>query len=300
MNPHLACDWLREKQRFPVFMQPKLDGVRGMTLDKGLTTRRLKPHRNIHTTNLYSDTDFAGFDGELAAELETHPDLCRMTASALSTRAGTPFTLWWLFDYITPATYHLMYRERYDALLLRVAQIQQSNFMAKRHLRIVPSYDIFNMEQLDAKHAEFCELGYEGSILRDPDGLYKEGRCTVREGALLRIKDFDYKTAVVVNYEEGQSNGNEAQTNELGKSFRSTHQENMVPNGQVGTIIARWSDSAEVFRCSPGNMDHAGRIREWGDRASAPGKLFTCKHFNHGVKDKPRFPTWVQWGDMNA
>lgn len=300
MKPHLATDWVREKQRFPCIVQPKIDGVRGMTLANGLTTRRLKPHRNAYTTSLYSHPDFNGFDGELAAELETHPDLCRKTASALSTREGQPFTLWWLFDYVTAATRYLPYRERHDALLLRVAQIQQSNFMAQRHLRIVPTYDIMNMDQLDAKHAEFCDEGYEGSILRDPAGLYKEGRCTVREGALLRIKDFDYKTAVVVRYEEGQSNGNEAQTNELGKTFRSTHQENMVPNGLVGTIVARWADSDEVFNCSPGNMDHDERSREWTARSAAPGKLFTAKHFAHGVKDKPRFPTWVQWGEFAA
>ena len=98
----LAEDFDESKLIFPLIAQPKIDGVRGLNMLGTLTGRSLKTHKNVYTTKFYSQSCLIGFDGELAANSETHPDLCRITSSALSTIAGEPFTLWWLFDYRSP------------------------------------------------------------------------------------------------------------------------------------------------------------------------------------------------------
>lgn len=293
----LACDWDEKKLIFPYIMQPKVDGVRALNLVNGLTGRSLKKHRNEHTTKLYSHPDFVGFDGELAAERDTHPDLCRLTASAVSTKVGEPYTQWHLFDYLSAAVVHLPYYDRLQALASRLSYLKQTNEIAWRHLGVVEWYIVNDRNELEHWRDNFRDRGYEGAILRGFQGKYKEGRCTIKENLLLRIKDFQDAEAVVVSYEEGQTNTNEAQINELGKTFRTSHQERMVGNGQVGTIIARKVGTDEVFLCSPGNMSHDERIIQWMARSAAPGKLFTYKHFPHGVKDKPRFPTWKFWRD---
>ena len=84
MKPMLATDADLDKlPSAPYIIQPKIDGVRGLNMYGELTGRSLKKHRNKYTTSFYSHSSLIGLDGELAAERETHPDLCRITSSPL-------------------------------------------------------------------------------------------------------------------------------------------------------------------------------------------------------------------------
>ncbi len=102
IKPMLAEDYVESKLKFPLIAQPKIDGVRGLNLEGQLTGRSLKAHKNLYTTAFFSQKPFKGLDGELAAQAETHPDLCRLTTSAVGTIDGEPFTLWHCFDLIVP------------------------------------------------------------------------------------------------------------------------------------------------------------------------------------------------------
>lgn len=306
MKPMLASDYDESKIRFPVVAQPKIDGVRGMNMLGGLTGRSLKQHANKHVTRFFSHSALIGFDGEMAAERETHPDLCRLTTSALSTIEGEPFILWWLFDYVTAATKGLPYVQRQAALAVRVAEMKADPHQHEltHHLRIVPSILCASLEQLNEVDSVWLDMGYEGSILRDPQGLHKQGRSTIREGGLLRIKrfaDFEVRVTKII---EGETNTNEAQQNELGLQFRSSHQENMVPNGMVGAMLGvvlkdvkdsagnvLFSKGTEI-RFGAGRMTHEDRLRFFQLPHLLVGQVAKVKTFLKGVKDKPRFPTF--------
>lgn len=298
-KPHLASDWDPKKQRFPVVMLPKLDGVRQLNKDGNATGRSLKKLGNVYTNKLYSIHALHGFDGELAAAEETHPDLCRLTTSAVSTHDGEPFTLWWVFDYIHESTKDMGYWDRYTAMRNAVARLQGDpcQLPGVRHLRIVPAVVVYNMDQLEAQDAKWLAEGYEGSILRDPDGKHKDGRCTVREGAYLRIKRFVEEEAYVLGIIEGEENQNEEQVNELGRTFRSSHQENKVPNGMVGSMLCRDIKSGQEIVVGAGNMKHHERVHFFENQAQLLGKIIKYKFFPKGVKDKPRFPTYKCFRD---
>lgn len=302
----LACDWDQNKVQFPVLAQPKVDGVRGLNMHGGLTGRSLKLFKNRYTTNFFSQDFFIGFDGEFVAESETHPDLCRLTTSAIGTITGEPFMLWWLFDYITPETVEWGYAVRYAKLQERVAQIQSNPECQPwaGHLRIVPATMVRSLEELLELDELHLSEGYEGTIIRDPNGFHKQGRSTVREGGLLRIKRFIESEAIVEAIVEGESNQNEAQTNELGLQFRSSHQENMVPNGLVGSLMCRAVstvkdgprvviETGQQITVSPGNMPHDLRKFYFENQSELVGKIIKFKFFPKGIKDKPRFPTFV-------
>ena len=107
----------------------------------------------------------------------------------------------------------------------------------------------------------------------------------------------DVAEAVVVDFIDGQTNLIDAVVNELGRTKRSTHQENMVANGQVGAILGRKVGSDEVIKVSPGHMTIAQATEIWQNRAQYIGKLFTYKFFPHGQKDKPRFPIFKHFRD---
>jgi len=295
MKPMLASDWDEGKVRFPCLGQPKVDGVRGLNMHGGLTGRSLKLFKNRHATSFFSQEFFRGFDGELAAAHECDPALCRITTSAVGTITGEPFLLWWLFDYVAGDVGRLRYAERYRALERCVRELQSDPDCLPwaGHLRVVPSHVVNSMAELEALDEHFLNMGYEGTILRDPDGLHKQGRSTAREGGLLRIKRFVDEEGEVLGIEEGRSNQNEAQTNELGLQFRSSHQENMVPNGMVGNLIVKRLTTGEVITVGPGNMPHSDRKRFFEQPELIVGKIIKFKHFPKGVKDKPRFPTYI-------
>ena len=306
MKPMLASDWVESKIQFPVIGQPKIDGVRGLNMHGGLTGRSLKLFKNRHTTHFYSQEFFKGLDGELAAAEETHPDLCRLTTSAVGTIEGQPFTLWWVFDYLVEHTASLAYTERYDALVEYVAHLQSKPEFQPwaGHLRVVPSKRILTLDELLEYDAQNLDAGFEGTIIRDPYGSHKQGRSTVREGGLLRIKQFLESEAVVLEIVEGESNQNEAQVNELGLQFRSSHQDNMVPNGLVGSMRCRALqtltdrgrvviEEGQIITVSPGNMPHDLRKFYFENQHELLQKTIKFKFFPKGIKDKPRFPTFV-------
>lgn len=93
MKPMLATDYVEAKLRFPLGAMPKVDGVRGLNSEGVFFARSMKQHANLYTRAFYSQNIYNGLDGELAAEHECHPDLCRLTTSATSTIEGQPYTL---------------------------------------------------------------------------------------------------------------------------------------------------------------------------------------------------------------
>lgn len=305
--PHLAEDAVLSKVRFPCAIEPKVDGVRGLHLaGNGMTGRSLKPHGNIHTRNFFSHPLFENFDGELAAEHECHPDLCRLTSSATSTHEGEPWLLWHVFDYLRQDLLSVGYMNRYDVLRETVLDVQRQDPILGSHLKLIPVVIVNNMEELLEWEEKWLLMGYEGIIIRAIDGPHKSGRSTVTQGYLLRIKRFIEEDILVTRIEEGEENLNEAQINELGKTFRSTHQENMVANGMLGrifgTLLKDVKDpvtkkvlfqKGEEVKVGPGKMSHELRRYYLEHHEEIVNHVVKFKFFPKGVKDKPRFPQYV-------
>lgn len=304
MTPMLAEDADETKIHFPVILQPKIDGVRSVNFDGILTGRSLKKHRNKHVTELFSHKILEGLDGEMVAEHECHPNLCSITSSALGTIKGEPFVLWWLFDFVGYGLNDKCYEERYKNLTQYVKWLYSTcNEPFVSHLRVVPSEYCETMEALLWHEEQWLDSGYEGLILRSPDRKYKEGRSTVKEGGLLRIKRFVEEEAVVVAFEEGSSNTNVATINELGHTHRSSHKEGLIPKGQIGSLLCRALKNIssrdkvlilkdDTFTVSPGTMTAKQRKYFFENPNELLGKTIKFKFFPHGCKDKPRFPNF--------
>lgn len=304
MKPLLADDWVESKLSFPLIGQPKIDGVRGLNMTGKLTGRSLKPFKNRYLTTQLSNSALIGFDGELAAERETHPDLCRITSSATGTILGEPYVLWWLFDYVTRDMIdsRVRYADRLSCLSEEVLCIKDTHPLLFPHLRVMPYQWLENLAQLEAFDEANLLAGYEGTILRDPNGLHKEGRSG-KKPILWRIKrfvDFEFEAHTIL---EGEANENEAQINELGATFRSSHKENKVANGMVGAILGRTTsvvkDGDKVLfekgtevRVSAGCLSHDQRKYYFAHQSEFFAMLHKAKFFPKGIKDKPRFPTW--------
>lgn len=300
----LASDWSETKLQFPLIAQPKIDGVRSLNMYGALTGRSLKQHRNKYVTGLFSHSALLGLDGEMAAQDERHPDLCRITSSALSRAEGEPFILWHLFDYVTVDTKGWAYRDRLAALRERVHEIGKIAPQFSVHLRVIPSVNCDSLSELNHWEDVWLSGGYEGVIVRGPMKQHKQGRSTVSEGGLLRIKrfvDFEFQATEII---EGEENLNEAQVNELGLTFRSSHQENKLANGMIGAMLGRCIDDVkaldgtvlfakgEVIKVGAGCLSHDQRKYYFSHQDEFKKLVCKGKFFPKGIKDKPRFPTW--------
>ena len=51
----LAKDTEDSKLKFPLYIQPKIDGSRGIVQESKLYARSLKQHENLHVTSQYSN-----------------------------------------------------------------------------------------------------------------------------------------------------------------------------------------------------------------------------------------------------
>ena len=300
-KPFLACDFVEEHATFPLYILPKIDGVRGLNYNGTLTGRSLKKFKNKHLTRLFSKPHYEGFDGELAAGDECDPDLCRKSSSASGTIEGEFFWTWHVFDLCSDSVQHLPYEERHAMLKAYVESEQLEGRLMD--LKVVPMIKVNNMNELLEQEEVWLEMGYEGVITRKPGKPCKRGRATSREGGYGRIKRFTDGEGVITRINEGMTNMNEAQINELGHTFRSTHQDNMVPSGMIGSYVVTLLTVPEglpdhivlnvgdEMTVGAGKLTHEERLYYFQNPDKFLGRISKFKFFLHGMKDKLRIPT---------
>ena len=169
-----------------------------------------------------------------------------------------------------------------------------------QNIRIVPTWEALNLEHLNAIEAAYVENGGEGLILRSKTALYKFGRSRPSDGACLKLKRFSDAEATVVFAYEQMHNANEARTNALGRTERSSHKANKIGKDTLGglEVVGLNGEFDGVrFRIGTGYDDEL-RARLWAQRKDLPGQVVKFKYVPVGSKDAPRFPVFLGFRDM--
>jgi len=267
--------------RFPVLASPKLDGVRATYLDDQIYSRSLKkfPNRAIKDAFQF----FAPLDGELIVGDPTSKSVFRDTMKVISAFSAPIDDLcFYAFDIVTEDKF---------ADRLREVEVYQHVHHRIRH---VPHSLIYDMRGLLHLEEKALDAGYEGLMLRDPEGKYKQGRSTAREGGLLKLKRKETSEARVTGFVEQMHNGNEAKVDNLGYTERSSHQANLVPMDTLGALEVVDVKSGVSFNIGTG-LTFADRDEIWKNRDKYRGRLVTYEFIPIGVKDKPRHPAFIGW-----
>jgi DNA ligase-1 len=118
----------------------------------------------------------------------------------------------------------------------------------------------------------------------------------VNEGYLLKVKRFDDSEAEIIGFEEEQFNGNTAETNELGRTKRSTAKAGLVGKGTLGAFTVRDIHTGVEFSIGTG-LTALQRGVFWQRRDEYLGKLAKYKYFAVGVKVAPRHPVFLGFRD---
>ena len=279
------------KLRYPVLASLKLDGVRAFVSGGVVYSRNFKPIPNI-----YVQTNFCrlpeGTDGELILGNPTDPAAYRKTVSAVmgSDNLEGANVVLHVVDSIPEAGNDFGFTRRYVKYHTELA--------CKPLVKVVQQDLIRDAEGLLAMESEALSKGHEGLMVRDPNGRYKHGRSTEKEGILLKLKRFLDSEAVVYDTVPLMHNENEATENELGHTKRSTAKAGLVALPMLGKFLVRDLHSGVEFDCGTGlGLTKELRTELWKDRPSLVGKLIKYRYFPTGGKAKPRFPVWLGWRD---
>lgn len=288
-KPTLACAVEMDKLVYPVLASPKLDGIRCSIVNGVALTRSLKAIPNKAISAYLSHPDFNGVDGELIVGDPTAHDVYNKTVSQVMAHGkGLAGVTYYVFDM---HNIDAPFVDRFEHLGSKVTE----NF-GDVPMKIVTHSLIQNHDELLEYEQFTVGLGYEGVMLRSPKAPYKFGRSTAREGYLLKVKRFEDSEAEIVGFEEEMFNGNEAQTNELGRTKRSTAKAGLVGKNTLGAFVVKDVDTGVEFSIGTG-ITAAQRADFWGRRNELVGALVKYKFFPVGVKVAPRHPVFLGFRD---
>jgi DNA ligase-1 len=275
---------------FPILMSPKLDGIRSLKVNGKCLSRKFKPIRNNFVRNWIEKNLPDGVDGELFVRGKKFNDI----TSGIMSEDGFPDFYIALFDYVVDDM-TAPYQVRYNDLIYLIASLTPEQ---KKHVELVHHIQINNVIELQEYEQECIDKGYEGAMVRSMNGPYKNGRSTLREGYLIKIKRISDSEAVVIGFVEGEHNENEAGINELGLTKRSHEQDGKVLADTLGAFQVKDIKHGWDFSLGTGDgLTQELRKEIWDHKDKYMGKIVKYKYQPYGMLDKPRFPIWLGFRD---
>jgi DNA ligase-1 len=276
---------------WPKMVFPKYDGYRAYNDGIGvLHTSSGKPVTNEHTQNLFKSTMFNGFDGELIVGAPNLHETYTNTSGPVRKKTGEPDVRWYVFD--DRSIPNTPYSDRLAALSKRVKQLQLDGFPGADKIIVAPCYYADDEQAYGVIRDHIIGAGYEGTILRDPNGPYKFGRSTVNEGFMMKDKPWQDAEATIIGFERRRVNHNEAEKDLYGNTTRSTAKDGMVEIDMIGKFLAtspKWP--GEILKIATGPLKHEDLKAGFHMFDSVwIGKMIVFRFLPSGGYELPRHP----------
>lgn len=200
--PMLAQTYDGKKDVYPCFGQPKLDGLRCIVFlrehEIQFQSRRgvlFKPLRHIEDSlrPIFHKHPDTVLDGELYTDSLSFEQLTGLIRKT-KTDAHP--------DDVQKIGYHVYdmicrdvpFRDRWKQLCLLLRR-------PSPHVQIVLTEEIGSHDQFREKFQCYVQQGFEGIILRHPEGVYE---CNYRSRSLLKYKEFQEQEFVIRDFTEGE------------------------------------------------------------------------------------------------
>ena len=268
-EPMLAHKYGDYDISFPVYSQPKLDGIRCITTKDGMFSRNGKkiisaPHIRENLEGFFKKYPNAILDGELYCDKlandfnkivslvkKSKPDDKDLEESAETIE-------YWVYDApkIGMASQADSFYERYELVL---DALKKSNQYKK--IKVVTTLKIDKQEELEEAYEMYMEQGYEGQMVR-LNRAYENKRSK----HLLKRKDFMDAEFVIQEVSEGEGNR----------------------KGTAGYMVFK-NKEGRLFKSNiKGDFDYLAQLLK--DKNKLIGKKATIKFFNYTPDNVPRFP----------
>ena len=264
-KPMLATKWedYKDSIQYPIYSQPKLDGIRCIVKEDGMYTRTGKhidsaPHIFAALAPLFANNPDLIFDGELYADKYAN-DFNAIVSLVKKTKP----TVQDLKDSAKVIEYHIydlpsnagIFMERFKEL----GKIKLPSCCVRVETNLVET-----VEDVLMLYGNYVASGYEGQMLRT-DTKYENKRTK----ALLKDKSFTDSEYKIIGVVEGGGN--------------------LV--GKVGALLFANPTGKEFTASVNGGWEYLEDL--WHDRKRLIGLQATVKYFNITPDGVPRFPKVV-------
>ena len=260
-KPMLATKWedLKDDIEYPVYTQPKLDGVRCIINADGMWSRTGKaitscPHIIEQLASMFEMRPDLVLDGELYNH-DLKDDFNKIISLVRKTKPTEADTA----EAAETVQYHM-----YDVPSVDLDfQNRSSNLRGIENdsLKVVKTLVAYNEQEVDEQFGEFVEQGYEGGMIR-LNAPYEQKRSKT----LMKRKDFEDMEFEIVSIEEGQGNW----------------------AGYAKRVVFKLEDGRECGSGLAGNQEFARELLERRDEYV--GGQVTVQYFTRTPDGVPRFP----------
>jgi ATP-dependent DNA ligase len=271
-QPMLAQDYdkRKDKIKFPILSQPKLDGVRCIIKSDGMWTRNGKeiisaPHIYENLKHIFDNQPDLVLDGELYTsnkdvDFNTIISCVRKTKpTQADLELSKQYIEYWMYD---------MYEGEDLEYEIRLGKLNDLFFdykLSSKMFNVTPTYVLTLPEQIADKLLGYIEQGFEGQILRVSETPYENKRSN----GLLKHKTFHDEEFEIIGYAEG-----------VGKF-----------SGKLATLKVD-VNGIQVDCTINGTMGYLEELFEIKD--SLVGKKATVKYFEKTTDNSLRFPKVIQ------
>lgn len=264
-----------------LYASVKLDGYHYRVFDNKPWSTKPRVCPNLYIQRKFAEANLPdGFDGELLVR----GDNFQATQSGITSEDGEPDFEFHVFDWIAPT----MFSNRYD------------NYNSYIHAMPVPDWlhcvsqlPLYSLKDILEFEASALLLNYEGIMLRSPRGLYKEGRSTLTEGWLMKLKRFADAEAKIIGFNEGNTNLNAEERSAYGLTKRAAIGGNKMPSNTLGSFvcIGQFNGVPTQFNVGTGlDLTQELRAKIWDDQDQFLGRTITYKYQVKGSDVRPRSP----------
>ncbi|MCK1543290.1 hypothetical protein IVB12_15345 [Bradyrhizobium sp. 179] len=273
VGPMLAADYgkLKKPLTFPVYSQPKLDGIRAIINRHGAFSRELQPHYNCdHVLEAlapvfakYPDISFDGefYNHDLKDDFNKIVSVVRKQKPTADQKVeAAKLIQYHVYDLPSDKSFGQRAVE-----MLRV--LSETGALNSGVIVLVPTETIADQATLDQMNGIYTQDGYEGQMVR-LDAPYD---FDTRSKSLLKRKEFITEEFPIKRIEEG--NGNWA-----GYAKRIVLDIPDAPEGEVGAGMRGTQDFAKEL------LANAARY-----------KFATIRHFGRTPDNSLRFPVAIDF-----
>lgn len=273
--------------KYPLMASIKLDGIRCLRVDGKTLSRSFKPIPNKYIQKRMNELNVNNLDGELVTynedgSVRTFNEI----QGDIMSEDGEPNFKFEIFDYMVMEDLHFQGRYQYLEVLFASGSLPDFCKLVKHEL-------ILDENQLTSFEDQAVADGHEGIMTRSLEGRYKFGRATFKSQDLIKIKRFIDSEAIIIGFEEKLRNENEAETDELGHTKRSSAKAGLVAANTLGNFLVRDLVSNVEFKIGTGiGLNDTLRKKIWDNKDLYLNKVITYSYQAVGLKDKPRIPSF--------
>lgn len=197
LNPHVMKEKGAVTATFPIYGQPKINGVRcNIYLENDEVKMKSKEGEEYNVSHIiywFSERKHLFFTVDdkpivFDGELYIHNELLQHIRSAVvKPNLNTPAVTYEVYDIaIAKASNRVRYAILKEKLRNTIDLIANMPY-ADCPVKLVKTFNLINDAHVQAKTDEFIAQGYEGIILRKPDADYQFGKRTVNMLKLKRL-----------------------------------------------------------------------------------------------------------------